>query len=811
MKDKTQVAVIGGGVVGCSILYHLTKAGWKDVVLLERDELTCGSSWHAAGGMHTINSDKNISGLQEYTIKLYKEIEEISGQSCSMHLTGGIMLASTQERLNWLKMTNGQGRYLGRDTEMVTAAEAKEHFPLMDEKEFVGGMYDPFEGHVDPSGVTNAYAKSARINGAEIYRKTKVEDLQPRPDGTWDVITNQGTIHAEHVINAGGLWAREVGRMVGLELPILAMEHHYILTDEMPEVVAYNKATGKELMHVVDFEGEMYLRQERTGMLLGTYEKACVPWSEFETPWDFGHELLQSDLERIAPSLEVGFKHFPPFANVGIRKEINGPFTFAPDGNPLVGPVRGLKNFWVACGVMAGFSQGGGVGLTLANWIIDGDPGEDISAMDVSRYGDWVTMAYTNAKVRENYSRRFQITFPNEELPAARPLRRTAIYDRLNDKGAVWGSAYGLENALWFAPKGVEPVEDITFKRSNAFEHVGKECMAVRESVGLLEISGFAKYHITGKDSQNWLNRMMANKMPDVGKMLLSPMLNEHGKVIGDFSLAKLAEDDFYIFGSGVWENYHLRHFESHLDGDVRFESCRDSLAGISIAGPDSRKLLQKLTRTDLATENFPFLSFAKMDVGMVPSLVGRVSFTGDLGYEIWVAPDFLLTLYETLISAGEEFNMQHFGLRALNSLRLEKSFGGWMREYRPDYPASSSGMDRFIAKGKNDFIGRQAFMKQCETPVSKKLICLSVDVGDGKDAADAFGNEPIWLNDKVVGWVTSGGYGYYVKKSLALGFVDADAATATSGYEVEVIAQRKPATRLTEPAFDPKAMRMRG
>ncbi len=360
MKTHAKVVVIGGGVVGASVLYHLTKAGWTDVLLLERAELTAGSTWHAAGGMHTVNGDPNVAKLQQYTIELYKEIEAISGQSCGVHLTGGVMLAGTPERLDWLKMAKARGRYLGMDLELVSTREAKALFPLMDEKHFVGGLYDPIEGHVDPYGVTHAYAKSAQIKGATIERQCRVTDLQPRPDGTWDVITEKGNVRAEHVVNAGGLWAREVGRMVGLELPVLAMEHHYLITEDMPELVGQ-----KEQIHCIDFEGEIYMRQERGGMLMGTYEQNGKPWSPRETPWDFGQNLLPDDLDRISASLEVGFEHFPAIGKAGLKKVVNGPFTFSPDGNPLIGPVRGLKNFWVACAVMAGFSQGGGVGLTL--------------------------------------------------------------------------------------------------------------------------------------------------------------------------------------------------------------------------------------------------------------------------------------------------------------------------------------------------------------------------------------------------------------------------------------------------------------
>ncbi|MBM4212394.1 MAG: FAD-dependent oxidoreductase, partial [Gammaproteobacteria bacterium] len=578
MKNQAKVVVIGGGVVGVSVLYHLTKAGWRDVMLIERAELTSGSTWHAAGGMHTVNGDPNVAKLQQYTINLYRELEQISGQSCGLHITGGLMLAGTPERLDWLRMTVARGRYLGMDLELIDMAETKKRFPLLDEKHFVGAIYDPIEGHVDPYGVTHAYAKSAQIGGAEIVRQNRVTDLKQRADGSWDVITEQGNVHAEHVVNAGGLWAREVGRMVGLELPILAMEHQYIITDDLPEL-----AGQPELLHVIDFEGEIYMRQERGGVLLGTYERAGVPWSTRTTPWDFGQDLLPNDLERIAPSLDVGFKHFPRLGEVGIRKIVNGPFTFAPDGNPLVGPVPGLRNFWVACGVMAGFSQGGGVGLALAHWMVDRDPGADIWGMDVARYGEWATRRYTNVKVRENYSRRFRIRFPNEELPAARPLKTTPIYDRLQAENPVWGDYCGLEHALWFAPKGSDAREDVTFRRSNAHAHVAAECRAVRDAVGMIEISNYGKFEVTGPDAERWLAQIMANKVPANGRVTLTPMLNENGKLIGDFTMCRISVERFLLVGTYAAERFYQRWFEARLAGfKVQVRACAMEWLGLS-------------------------------------------------------------------------------------------------------------------------------------------------------------------------------------------------------------------------------------
>ncbi len=803
MREHVRVAVIGGGVVGASVLYHLTKAGWKDVLLIERAELTSGSSWHAAGGMHTLNGDPNVARLQQYTIDLYKEIEEISGVSCGVHVSGGLLLAGTPERVDWLRMAVARGRYLGMHLELISASEAKKLHPLLEQKHFLGAIHDPIEGHVDPYGVTHAYAKSAQIGGAEIVRQNRVLDTRQRRDGTWDVVTEKGTVRAEHVVNAGGLWAREVGRFVGLELPILAMEHQYFITEDLPELKGQ-----PELKHVIDFEAEIYMRQERQGLLLGSYERAGVPWSPETTPWDFGQDLLPDDLERIAPSVALAAEHFPVLGNAGIRKVVNGPFTFAPDGNPLVGPVRGLKNYWVACGVMAGFCQGGGVGLSLANWIVEGDPGADIWAMDVARYGAWASRPYTNAKVRENYSRRFRIRFPNEELEGCAPTAHHADLRKAARRQAVFGDYCTLEHALWFAPKGAPAVENATFRRSNAHEHVGAECRAVREGCGLIEISNYGKFEVTGAGAADWLARLVTCRLPDVGRIALAPMLNERGRLIGDFTLCRLADDHFFVVGTYAAEVFYLRWFERHPPPPgVSVRPCAMEYLGLSIAGPKSRDVLQALIERDLSTAAFPFLSFARIDVGMIPALVGRVSFTGEQGYEMWVTPEYLRSLYDLMHDAGKAHGLRNFGGRALNSLRLEKSFGNWAREFRPIYGPFEAGLDRFVHLDKADFVGKAAAAAEKAGGGVRKLVTLAVDAED----ADAMGDEPIWHGDKVVGWVTSGGYGHTVGKSIALGYVENAVVGETSGFAVELMGKRQPAIRCAAALVDPKGLRMRG
>lgn len=857
MKSHAKAVVIGGGVVGCSVLYHLAKAGWTDVMLIERSELTSGSTWHAAGGFHTLNGDPNVARLQAYTINLYKELEELTGQSCSLHLVGGFQMADTPERMDFLRLAHAKGRYLGMETELVTPSEAKAMFPIMDETKFVGALWDPVEGHLDPSGTTHAYAKAARMLGAEIVLRNRVTEITQEADGTWNVVTEQGTVKAEHVVNAGGLWAREVGRMVGLELPVLAMEHMYLLTEDMPEVQEFNAATGRELCHVIDFKGEIYTRQERQGMLLGTYEKAATPWSPVNTPWDFGHELLQPDIDRIAPSLEVGFRHFPAIEKAGIKQIINGPFTFAPDGNPLVGPVQGLTNFWCACAVMAGFSQGGGVGLALSNWMVDGDPGFDVWGMDVTRFGEWATLRYTNAKVRENYSRRFSIRFPNEELPAARPAQTTPLYDvMVRDNNAVMGDSWGLETPLWFAPKGTEPKDIVSFHRSNDFEHVGNEVKAVRTGVGVTEIANFAKYEVSGPGAEDFLNRLLTNRMPKVGRIVLSPMLNEFGKLIGDFTVARAGDERFMVWGSSAAAKYHMRWFEKHQpqDGSVRLHRFDQTLVGLQIAGPKAQALLAKLTDEDVSLKAFRFMDFREMAVAGAPCMVNRISYTGDLGYEIWMQPAYERRVYDGIKKAGEEFGIADFGMRALLSMRLEKNFPTWFRELRPIYGPFEAAMDRFVKLEKNDFIGREAAAKEKAEGPKLKRVSFIVEA----EEADVMGDEPIWakvngtdygtvstplghgparydadgnkaegsemdygaasiagVHDgewSVVGWITSGGYGHHIGKSMAQGYLPAELAEDESEdlFEIEILGHRRPARIAVDPPFDPTGERMR-
>ena len=803
MKSHYRVVVIGGGVVGCSVLYHLTKYGWSDVLLIERSELTSGSTWHAAGGFHTLNGDTNMAALQGYTIGLYKELEEITGMSCGLHHVGGLTLADTTERLDMLKAERAKHRYMGLDTSILSPSEISEMAELVNVEGILGALYDPLDGHLDPSGTTHAYAKAARMGGAEIVTRNRVLETNPTAQG-WEVVTEQGTITAEHVVNAGGLWGREVAALAGIYLPILPMAHQYVVTEDIPEI-----ATRKtEFPHVIDPGGESYLRQEGKGFVIGFYEQPCEPWSVDGTPWDFGHELLNDNLEKIEDSVAFAYQRFPVLERTGIKRVIHGPFSFAPDGNPLVGPVPGLRNYWAACAVMAGFSQGGGVGKSLAEWMIEGEPERDPRAMDVARYGHWTTPGYTVPKVIENYQMRFSVSYPNEERPAARPFRTTPMYDVWKGMNAVFGQAYGLEVVNYFALPGNPTYETPSFRRSNAWEATRAEVRAVRESVGINEIHNFSKFRVTGPNARDWLDRIMAGRVPEPGKLTLAPMLAASGRLVGDFTIACLSKGEFRLNASYGSQHFHQRWFDDHLEPGVKVENISDHLTGFQIVGPRARDVLAKSTRADVSNAALPFLGVRRMTIGMADCVVQRVSYTGDLGYEVYCDPTSQRHLWDILSKAGAEFGIRPFGMRAMMSLRLDRHFGSWHREYSQDYTPGETGLDRFIAFGKGaDFTGRTAAERERAEGSKRKLCTFEVEADD----ADVVGWEPLWVGGNVVGYCTSGGYSHWQDKSMAFAFVPVELLAGDLDAQIEVLGELRPARRIPHPEFDADGARLRG
>ena len=802
MRDRYQVVVIGGGIVGCSVAYHLTLRGLSEVAIVERAELTAGSSWHAAGGFHAINADLRVAELQQYTIGLYDQVERESGRDIGMHMSGGIELAGTEERARWLKAELAWHQMRGTEAYLLSPDEAAEMVPIIDPAGVTAVLFDPHEGNLDPNGATYAYADAAKQRGAEIVLHNRVAAIMRTGDG-WRLDTERGPIDCEHVINAGGLWARKVGRMVGVDHPLVPMPHHFLVTDEIPEIAAI----GGDMPAVTDLEGFTYLQKEGNGVLLGVYEQHPRHWMVEGAPWDFGQTLFPEEVDRIAPELTIGFKRFPVLHDVGIKRWVNGAFTFTPDGNPLVGPVAGLPGYWAACGVMAGFSQGAGIGLALANWIADGDPGYDVFGMDVARFGPYATNdRYLRDTTGQFYARRFVMAYPNEELPAGRPLKMTPCYDAFAARNARFTVNWGLEVPMYFAPTAYFE-EDETLGRSNAEAIVGEEARAVRTAAGAYEIAQYARYEVRGPGAHAWLDHLLASRLPAVGRIRLSPMLNASGRLMGDLSVARLDEDRYWLTGSYYLQEWHMRWFRQHApDAGVDVRNVTDAFMGFSVSGPASREILARLAHDDVSNDAFPFLSIRSLDVGTARAVVGRISLTGELGYEIVVPTGRHRKLLDDILDAGADLGMRLIGDRAIDSLRLEKGYGIWSAEFRQDTTPIAAGLDRFVAYDEKDFIGADAAGRERNDPPARRLVLLELDDGD----ADASQDDGIWIGDTLVGLVTSGAYGHHVGTSLALAHVDQDVIARGDAVEVYVIGEPRRARILPEIPYDPKGARLR-
>ncbi|MBU2980679.1 FAD-dependent oxidoreductase [Lentibacter algarum] len=800
MKQHYRVVVIGGGVVGASVLYHLAKMGWKDVCLVERSVLTAGSSWHAAGGIHALNADPNIAALQAYTIDLLPEIEKESGQNIGLHMTGGLTLAGTPDRWEWLQSAYRTFQSIGiDDCRLVTPQEAGELNPLMSTEGILGGMWADREGYLDTTGTVHAYAGAAKKRGATVIEHNRVLELHEVSEG-WQVVTEKGTITCEHVVNAAGLWAKQVGRMAGIELPVAPLKHHYLVSDTIPEI----EKLDFEIPMTVDLEGFTYTRQDQNGMLLGIYEVDHEHWALDGAPWDYGMELFQEQTDRIEKELILGFERYPALQNVGVKTWVNGAFTFAPDGNPLVGPVRGKPGYWCACAVMAGFLQGGGVGKSLAEWMINGEPEEDVYGMDVARFGAYAeNREYIRQTTGQFYTRRFVMTYPNEQLPAGRPLKTAPAYADMSAAGCRWGVTWDMETPLYFAPDNFE--ETPTLKRSNAFPIVAAECAAVRENVGLLDISGFSRFEVSGPNAEAWLDHVMAGKLPAAGRAKLAPMLAETGRLKGDLTVFNWGDGTYWIMGSYYLREWHMRWFDSHMREGVIVRDLGEEMVGFSLSGPRSKAVIEKLTEG--AVGDLPFMGCGLFDIGLLRCRVARLSVTGELGYEINCRMGDHATLRKLLLAAGVDEGIKEVGFGALGSLRLEKSFGIWSAEFTQGYTAAQTGMDRWIDWEKPAFTGREAALKEkAGNGPTQRVVTLEVEAVD----ADASGYEPVWSGDKRVGYVTSGGYGHTVKKSLSMAMIDTDMAQVGTKLTVHIVGVARAAKVIESSPYDPKGKAMR-
>ncbi len=808
MKTHAQAVVIGGGVIGCSILYHLTKQGWSDVVLLERDELTSGSTWHAAANIHGLHDSANISRLQHYTMTLYKQLEDETGQSCGVFQPGSLYLAQTEAREHQLRLQAAKAQLYGMNFAEISREQAQELHPLVNFDGVRCIMWEPDGGNVDPSGVTNAYAMGARQNGADIHRFTPVTATVQQPDGTWIVDTPKGEIRTPWVINAAGLWGREVARLAGVDVPLQPTEHQYFVTETIAEIAAMDR----RLPSVADRDGEYYLRQEGKGLLIGAYERDMRFWAEEGTPLDFAHDLFPDDLERIMDNVMRAMDRVPVAAEAGIKRVINGPMIWSPDSNVILGPVPEKQGYFMCGGIIPGFSQSAGMGLMVAQWITTGEMQYDMFAWDVARFGAWANdREFVKAKVEDVYAHRFAIHYPNEERAAGRPLRTRPVYEMQKQMGAVFGLNYGWEHPQWFADTpGTQDTNGFT--RQNWWGPVGEECRMLRERAGIIDISNFAKYRCKGPGAEDWLNAVFANTMPkSVGRSCLTPLISVRGGIAGDATVTRVDEDEFWIVSSGMAERYHKRFFDMvPLPAGTTFDSMTEAMCGFNVAGPKSREMLQGLTDASLATEHFPFMRSQRIKVAGVDCLALRVSFTGDLGWELHCATHDQAALYQALLEAGQAVGAGPVGARALMSMRVEKGYGSWSREYSPEYFPHEVGLAP-LCKMDKEFLHKGALQQALHQPPREDLVLIAVDEEDVTGSnADATGGEPIAKDGVPVGRVTSGAYGYSVGMSLALGYVKH--ATAAPGDAVEVMILGRPhrARILHAPPFDPNGERLR-
>jgi len=802
MKTTARVVVIGGGVVGCSVLYHLAKNGWTDVMLIERAELTSGSSWHAAGGLFTITRPNTAAEIHRYTFQIYRELEEESGQSCGFHFTGGMNICRTQDEIDSNAMMHSACRRLGIESHFISPDEAKEKVPFLDTSQMLSALWEDEGGYVDPASATQAFAAAARKLGADIYRHCPVIATTQRADGSWDVVTESGTVHAEYLVNAAGLWGREVASLAGTHLPLMPVEHHYLVTDNMPEI----ESLDFEIPQINDNEVGVYARQEGLGLLLGAYEKTCTHWAVDGTPLNFGHELLDEDLSRMAWNFEKSVELMPCLAEAGIKSIINGPMIFSPDLGPLIGPHPALRNYFCANGVMAGFNQGAGIGRVLSEWIIQGEPEIDISCWDVARFGDWADKSYTKKTTRYFYENRSEKVYPYQEFKVARPIHKPAVYDRLQQANAVFGSSFGQEHANWYAASATEAKDSLSYRQPNWWQPVIDEGKHIRNELGLMEFSAMAKFEVSGPGAAAWLDRIMANRLPKPGRIVLTPMLSAKGRIAGDFSISCLGQDRFLVLGADHMQIAFMRYFNATLpETGVNLLNRSSELGGLHLCGPRSQELMQRIAQHDMASKDFPFMSAAQMTMGGIDKVnVLRVSFTGETGYEMYLPMSMQPPLFDLLYKEGQSLGLKLVGTRSLMQTRLEKSFPAWALELSLDYTAVEADIDRFVNPNKGDFIGREAFLNY--PAAREKYVTFTVDAGD----CAIWGDEAIFLDGEPVGYVTSGGYGPVIDAHIALGYVNCDAYCPGGRYAVEILGQLRDAELQTEPLYDPTGSRMR-
>jgi dimethylglycine dehydrogenase len=816
MKSHARVVVIGGGAVGVATLYQLTKKGWSDVVLVERKELTSGSTWHAAGLLPLFNMSYSVGQIHKHSVALYQTLEAETGQSVGFSKVSNIRLAMNRDRMDEYHQYAGVAATIGVAVEFLTPQQVEEIWPLCNIEGVVGAIRHPGDGYIQPADLTQALAKGARDRGAEIYRQTKVLGITQQPSGEWRVETDKGAITCEHVVSATGNFARRTGAMVGLDVPVIPVEHQFIVTEPHPEIVRRHEQGLPEMGVLRESDGSWYLREERGGLLLGPYEKGA-PCCYVDGPRDdCEYELFPEDVERLTPHIEAAINRVPAFGEVGVKEVYNGAIPYTPDGSPIIGPAWGLRNFWLNEGHSFGITAAGGAGWQLAEWIVEGEPTIDMLGVDPRRFGDYATRGYLRAKNEEAYANVFTIHYPDEERPAGRPLRTAPCYGRMKALGAVFGQKFGWERPNWFAPKGTPREDHWSFRRSKWFEPIAAECRNVMENVGLLDMTAFAKARVSGPGAEAFLDRLVANRIPKkIGRLNLCHALNSRGGVHSEFTILREGPESFYLVSAGAWQRLDHDWLRKHMPatsaedrGSVRFDNLTDAIGVLVVAGPRARELMQRVSHEDFSNETFPWLTGKEILVGLAPTKALRVNFVGELGWELHHPIEYQNHIFDRLIEAGESLGLKPFGIRAMDSLRIEKSYRLVGTELSIEYAAFESGLDRFVHPNKGAFIGRDALLRWRERGFANRFVTLEVhDVTD----ADPLGNNPIYANGgKLVGRATGGNYGFRVEKSLALAMVRPEHGEPGTEFEMDILGARHPVTVIPESPYDPENERLR-
>ena len=808
MKSHARVVVIGGGAVGCSALYHLTRLGISDAVLLERDELTAGSTWHAAGNCPNFSTSWNLIKLQRHSTQLYARLAQEVGYEINYHITGSIRLAHTQDRVDEFRHVISQARAQGIAFELLDPKQIRERHPFLSTEGLLAGLYDPFDGDIDPAQLTQALAKGARDAGAQIHRGTRVTALERTASGEWLIFTDKGTIRAESVINAAGYRGGEVAALAGEYLPIVTLSHQYLVTEDIPELVARGSA---RLPLVRDPDVSYYLRQERQGLILGPYEwQATAHWLE-GIPTEFANQLFSDDLGRLEKYIEAACERLPILVSVGIKTVINGPIPYAPDGNPLIGPAPGHPGLYHCCAFTFGIAQAGGAGRVIAEWVARGQPDWDMWPLDARRYLDYANQKFTLAKAIETYQNEYGVAYPAEERAAGRPAKTSPAYQRLKDKGARFGARGGWERAVYFPAAGDEAsAPELSFRRPGWHRAVARECAAVQERVAVLDLPGFTKFEITGRDAAAWIDHMVTGLVPKPGRTALNYFCNPRGGIVTEMTVTSFTPERYWLISAAAGERHDEHWLREHLPTDgrsVHIENLSARYGTLIVVGPRSRELLVLLTGADLGNEAFPWLALRTIEIGYTKAFALRVNYVGELGWELHLPVEHLLSVYDLLWEAGERFGISDYGLYAMDSLRLEKCYRAWKGDLTTEYTPFMASLDRFVKLAKRGgFIGQEALQREAVHGPRERFVPLLVDATD----ADAAAVSIVYQGEEVVGLVTSGGFGYRLQQSIALAYVRTDLAVAGTALEVEILGVRRRAVVAREPLYDPQNLRLR-